>query len=47
MTDEYLPAAESNVTMDGEDTETVISNKGIKLKEKCVLKYCFLIELFR
>jgi hypothetical protein len=34
MTDEYpAAAAESNVVTDGEDTETVISNKGIQLKE--------------
>ncbi len=30
MTDEYLPSADLNATTDGEDTETVVSSKGIK-----------------
>jgi hypothetical protein len=30
MTDEYLPSADLNAAMDGEDTETVVSSKGIK-----------------
>ena len=42
MTDEYPSGAVSNVVTDGDDTETVISNKGIQLKENA-LDICFLI----
>jgi hypothetical protein len=30
MADEYLPSADLNAATDGEDTETVVSSKGIK-----------------
>lgn len=46
MTDEYLPSTELNAATGEEDTETVISNKGIKLREN-LLDDILLIELFR
>ncbi len=36
MTDEYISSTDLNVATGEEDTETVISNKGIQLKKKII-----------